>query len=134
MRNAKILHLRHRSLFACGTEISAEARVRMAAAVQSFVSGDTGMTAYVSAQQSVERGAEVTLAAWRGGLKSLTVVFDPAIAAQPVRKAATTTRRIKAAAQPHAKPMASLPRKSRAGKSAPVLAAKKPSSTKRATR
>lgn len=133
VRNAKILHIRHRSLFACGAEISAEARIRMAAAVQSFISGDTGMTAHLPLQQSVERGAEVALSAWRHGLKSLALVFDPAIAAQPVRKAAATVRRIKPAAQPHAKPMTSMPQRARNGKPTPVLAAKKPASIRRAS-
>jgi len=125
VRNAKILHLRHRALFACGTEISTEARLRMAASVQSFVSGDTGIVASLPATQSVTRGAEVTLAAWQSGLKSVTLIFDPAIEAKPVRGFVSTTRRIKAASQPHAKSFKAPQRLSRSGKTAPVLSAKK---------
>ena len=138
LRNARILHIRHRALFACGVEISAEARMRMAAAVQSFVSGDTGMIAHLPLQQSVERGAEITLLAWRAGLKSLSFVFDPALAAQPVRKNAGAGRRIKAAVEAHAKPMATVPPgrvrangKPSGGKSAAVLSVKKTASGKR---
>jgi ribonucleoside-diphosphate reductase alpha chain len=134
VHNAKILNLRHRPLFACGAEISAEARLRMAAAVQSFVSGDTGAVAHLPVEQSIENGAEMTLAAWRSGLKSLTVVFDPAIAARPERKAATTIRRIKAASQPHAKPMASMPRRAGSGKTVRSIVAKKSAPVRRAAR
>jgi hypothetical protein len=134
LRNAKVLHIRHRSLFACGAEVSAEARLRMAAAVQSFISGDTGMIASLPASQSINRGAEIALAAWRNGIKSLTLIFDPAIAAQPISKTTTTTRRIKAASHPHAKPMASLPRGSRSEKPAQVLVAKKTAAARRVTR
>ena len=134
LRNAKILHLRHRSLFACGMEISAEARMRMAAAVQSFVSGDTGMTATIPASQNITRGAEITLAAWRRGLKSLTFVFDSKLVvkevmAKPARE--TIPRRIKAATHAHAKPFASPPRSSRGSKHATLHAAKKSASGKR---
>jgi hypothetical protein len=135
LRNAKILHLRHRPIFACGMEISAEARLRMAASVQSFVSGDTGMTATIPASQSVTRGAELTLAAWRRGLKSLTFVFDSTIAVkEPVVKSlhATAPRRIKAATHAHAKPFAPPPHSSRAAKHAAVHAVKKAAGGKRA--
>ncbi|MDR3448459.1 MAG: hypothetical protein P4M15_01695 [Alphaproteobacteria bacterium] len=114
-RAAKIIHLRHRPLFACGNEVSAEARLRMAASVQSFISGDTGVTARLPASQSAESGAEMTLAAWRRGLKSLTLVFDPALTEKTA--STSTARRIKPASQPHATPM-KLQRRSRNGKSA----------------
>ena len=128
-RNARFLHLRHRPLFGCGTEISAEARLRMASAVQSFISGDTGIIAHLSVQQSVEQGAEITLAAWRSGLKSLTLVFDPAVAAP--RVASTTTRRIKASAHSRTKPITAPRVQAREGKSRTVLVAKKASTGKR---
>jgi ribonucleoside-diphosphate reductase alpha chain len=118
-RNAKLLQLRHRPLFACGTEVSVEARIRIASAVQSFISGDTGLTATLPAQHSAALGAEATLSAWRRGLKSLTIVFDPAIAARPARKS-SAVRQIKAATLPHALPMGSVSRVSQGKKSAPV--------------
>ena len=130
-RNAKSLNLRHRPLFACSAEISPEARIRMAAAVQSFISGDTGLIARLPALQSVERGAETTLAAWRCGLKSLTVVFDPALAAKPIPP--TAARRLKASAQPQVKPV-SAPSRRPTAKNAPILAAQKSSSARRGAR
>ncbi len=129
-RNAKFLHLRHRPLLGCGTEISAEARLRMAAAVQSFISGDTGIVVRVPVQKSIERGAEITLSAWRSGLKSLTVVFDPALEAP--RQATVVTRRIKAAAQAHATPITAPRERTRGGHSTSAFVAKKPASVKRA--
>jgi hypothetical protein len=128
VRNAKSLPLGHRALFACGDEVSADARLRMAAAVQSFISGDTGLVLRLPALQSVERGAETTLSAWSAGLKSLTLVFDPEIASKPVLK--ISARRIKASAQPLAKPVAPAQRRP-VGKHAPVLATKKTASLRR---
>jgi hypothetical protein len=127
--SAKSLHLRHRPLFACNSEISPEAQIRMAAAVQSFISGDTGVTARLP--QDVQRGAEATLAAWRGGLKSLTLVFDPAIVVKSTPQ--TAARRIKISAQPRARAVASGQRRT-VGKSAPVLATKKQTNARRSAR
>ncbi|MDR3423890.1 MAG: hypothetical protein P4M13_02260 [Alphaproteobacteria bacterium] len=129
--NAKSLHLRHRPLFACGNEISSQARLRMSASVQSFISGDTGLIVRLPTQQSIERGAETTLSAWRSGLKSLTIIFDPAIAAKPQRQA--TARRIKAAGQPQAKGIAA-PQHRPMEKTPPVFVAQTPIGAKRGAR
>jgi hypothetical protein len=131
-RSAKILHLRHRPLFASGNEISAEARIRMAASVQSFVTGDTGLAVSLPLQQTVERGAEMTLSAWRRGLKALTIIFDPTLTAAPVRKSAIA-RRIKPTPESHAKPFTSPPRRTSDGKTAPVMVTKKAHSSHRST-
>ncbi len=130
-RMAKSIPLRHRPLFACGDEISSEARLRMAAAVQSFVSGDTGLTVRLPASQSIACGTDMTLSAWRSGVKSLTIVFDPSVEVRPAVKA--VARRIKASAQPHASPVVSLRRRSIDNR-APVLSAKKGPSTRRGAR
>ena len=128
-RNAKCLHLRHRPLFGCGTEIATEARLRMAAAVQSFISGNTGIVAYLPTTQSITRGAETTLAAWRSGLKAITLVFDPTLAAP--RHVDSTRRKIKASAQPHAQPISALPRRAAQVKRMPLSpSGKKPASIK----
>ena len=129
-RNAKFLHLRHRPLLGCGTEISADAQLRMAAAVQSFISGDTGLVVQLPVHKSIERGAEITLSAWRSGLKSLVVVFNPALEAP--RQATVTTRRIKAAAQAHATPITAPRERTRGGSSTSAFVTKKPTSVKRA--
>jgi len=130
-RHTKSIPLRHRPLFACGDEISSEARLRMAAAVQSFVSGDTGLTVRVPASLSVAHGTDMTLSAWKNGVKSLTIVFDPFVEAKTVVK--TVARRIKASSQPIAKSVASLQRRS-VGKRTPVLLAKKGHGTRRSAR
>jgi hypothetical protein len=130
-RNAKSLPLGHRPVFACGEEISNEARIRMAAAVQSFISGDTGITVRLAPQQSVERGAEMALTAWRTGLKSLIIVFDPAVIAKPL--ATHSARRIAAAHEPLGKAVATVQRRS-VKKNAPVLATKKVAGARRGAR
>jgi ribonucleoside-diphosphate reductase alpha chain len=130
-RNAKSLHLRHRPLFALGAEISTEARIRMAAAVQSFISGDTGLVARLPAARAIACGAETTLSAWRSGLKSLTIVFDPSIVVKEQRQ--TAARKINAAAQSHAKPMGT-PKRKVVAKNAPALVAKKTTGARRGAR
>ncbi|MFA4993759.1 MAG: hypothetical protein WC521_00415 [Bdellovibrionales bacterium] len=130
-RNAKSLPLRHRPLFACGDEISAEARLRMAAAVQSFVSCDAGFKVTLSTSQSVERGADMALSVWRSGVKSMTVVFDSSLKSKPVAKSAV--RRIKATAQPMAKPVVS-PQRQSVRKHAPVLSARRSPAVRRGAR
>jgi len=129
-RNAKILHLRHRPLFACGAEISNEARMRMAASVQSFISGDTGVTTHLPVLQNVQRGAEITLSAWQRGLKSLTIIFDPALAPQPARKVAG--RRLHASTHPTPKALGTVKRMSKGKKSLSAPMPRKP--TERRTR
>ncbi len=121
-RTAKALPLGHRPLFACGDEISTDARLRMAAAVQSFVSGDTGLSVRLPAKAGAGRGAEMTLAAWRSGLKSLTLVFDPTMEEKAASK--TSVRRIKPVGHTTAKP-ASLSQRRSIRKEVPSLAAKK---------
>ena len=106
-----------------------EARLRMAAAVQSFISGNTGIVAYLPTTQSITRGAETTLAAWRSGLKAITLVFDPTLAAP--RHVDSTRRKIKASAQPHAQPISALPRRAAQVKRMPLSpSGKKPASIK----
>jgi hypothetical protein len=129
VRAAKAVQLRHRVLFAIGNEVGAEARIRMAASVQSFISGDTGIVIRMPARESVERGAEMTLLAWRHGLKSLNVMFDPALTPRPARAAAganagtvpRAARRIKAATHAHAE----TPKMARQGRSAKSVASGK---------
>ncbi|MFA5041661.1 MAG: hypothetical protein WC464_08525, partial [Bdellovibrionales bacterium] len=130
-RNAKSLPLRHRPLFACGDEIPPEARLRMAQAVQSFISGDTGLVVRLPLSQSVEHGAKTALAAWRSGLKSLTIVFDPDVAAKPVLK--SKARRIRISSRPMAKPVVAAKR-SKSGKHGLVLTTRKPASIRRGAR
>jgi hypothetical protein len=109
-RKIRAIHLRHRAVFARGEEVSVIARIRMAASVQSFISGDTGIAAGLPANH----GVDMVLEAWRCGLKSLTLRLAPV---EAKRKA--TARKIKAKSQSHAKPMGSIKRLSKAKKIAP---------------
>lgn len=80
LRNAKCLPIRDRAIFACGREISNNARLKMAAAIQSFVTGDTGVRLDLpDGTLRAKRGAEMTLVAWRLGIKSLDIAFDPSM-------------------------------------------------------
>ena len=101
----------------------------MAAAVQSFISGDTGVVVRLPVQQSIEHGAEVTLSAWRSGLKSLTVVFDPAVEAP--RQTTVATRKIKAVPMAHAMPITAPRERSRNGNSTSAFVARKAAGVKR---
>ncbi len=95
--NAKAINLRHRPLFARGAEISAEARIQMAAAVQGVISGDTGISVSIPASHKAESGAHVALLAWRLGLKSLDIAFDTSAKRTLCGKAlGSKARRIKA--------------------------------------
>lgn len=127
VRNAKALPLRHRPLFACGNEIGNEARIRMASAVQSFVSVDTGLEIRLSNKQSAEYGANATLSAWCAGLKSLTLVFDPELSPPQQHKKAAS-RQIKAKVGTLSRKAAETPSRPFVGtkkKAPPALTAKK---------
>jgi len=131
-RNAKSIPIGHRALFACGDEVSVEARLRMAAAVQSFVSGDTGVTVRLPASQSVECGAETALSAWSLGLKSLTLVFDLAMTAKPVLK--IVSHRVKGSAKAPEKAVVSLHSKPKARRQTSIVSAKKANASRRGLR
>lgn len=65
-------------VFADAGNISADARIRMAAAVQSFLSGGADLAVSLPAGATFEEGAETVLAAWRRGVKTVTVFYEPA--------------------------------------------------------
>lgn len=117
---AKAISLRHRPVFAHHEEVSAAARIRMAAAVQSFISGDTGVIARLPAANGLERGAETALVAWRSGLKSISVTFDPSMKEPVERK--SVARRIRASSRPHTAPV--LKSKGRISKTKTAVSAK----------
>lgn len=103
LRGAKEILQQHRSIFACGNEISAEARIRMAAAVQGFISGDVGLNLSLPLNNSIEKNEALLLAVWRQGLKSVSIAHDN----QEIEKKAK--RRIGVAAFLHTKGPAPLP-------------------------
>ncbi len=74
----------HTSIFHCAGELSAEAHLRMMAAVQPFLSGAISKTVNLSAQATVEDIEEVFKSAWRLGLKAVAVYRDGSKGAQPL--------------------------------------------------
>ncbi len=126
VRNAKILHLRHRVLFACGKEVSSEARMRMASSVQSFISGNTGTTVFLSPKQSAQSGAAITLTAWKAGLKSLTLVFDSSIQLRLVPSVAKGERRIKVLSESQARSFTTPKRRLQSSKATTAPDTKRP--------
>ncbi len=102
LRSAIFLALRHRPLFGCGAEVGSEARLRMAAALQGFVSGDTGLVLTLSLPNKVESAARLVLDAWRNGLKAVHFIFEETVKTPPVLK--NKARRL--VARPLEKPVA----------------------------
>ena len=71
LAKAPDLRPRHQNIFATFADLSAEARIRMAAAVQSFISDDVTARLSLSAQMPVDKIEKIFLEAWRQGLKSI---------------------------------------------------------------
>jgi ribonucleotide reductase alpha subunit len=72
-----VLKLKHIAAFMRGDEVLPEARIRMAAAVQSFVSGNVALSIALPAGTSVEKSEKLLLAAWLQGMKGLTLEHVP---------------------------------------------------------
>jgi len=72
---AKELRPAHAAIFARAREVSAEARIRMAAAIQGFVSGDVDLRLALSPATSTEQSEKLLLSAWQQGLKSIAIDF-----------------------------------------------------------
>jgi ribonucleoside-diphosphate reductase alpha chain len=82
---------RHADVFATavparpgGRSLSAEAHLRMMAAVQPFVSGAISKTVNLPADETVEGVEAIFLAAWRMGLKAVAVYRDRSKVVQPL--------------------------------------------------
>lgn len=71
-----VVRAKHEIIFARSEEISVQAKIAMAAAVQSFISGDIGMTLKFSSSLPLEKQQRLLLDAWRSGIKSLTITRD----------------------------------------------------------
>jgi len=124
------------ALFATREDLAPEAMIQMAAAVQSFVMGDVGLSLFIPAAIAAQVRGELLLMGWKKGLRSMALVLDGAPlvpsqdkplhtlikrktasratqreAAQGQRKAATAQRAPKGKASPRA-----LALKTRAGK------------------
>jgi len=105
---AKGLRPAHTAIFTHAREVTADARIRMAAAVQALISGDAGLQIAVPATAAEESGRYL-LTAWRQGVKSLAIEFAAGMPATRQRatsshkatKAAKPARRIHAPQAPH---------------------------------
>ncbi|MFY9287159.1 MAG: hypothetical protein WAO98_01530 [Alphaproteobacteria bacterium] len=89
-RSAAELQLKHATLFACGDEIPAEARIRMAAAVQSFISSTVALTVSLALGTPLEKSEKLLLSAWRQGIKGMNLVYDAQEEAVSVKKQSKT--------------------------------------------
>ena len=108
-QGAKDLKAKHACVFAYGEEISAEARIRMAASVQSFLAGDAGLALPLAATEAHEKVEKLLLMAWKQGIKSAEIYESraPRVTAAEAKKAVKQSRR---AALFHTKPPAFPPR------------------------
>ncbi len=121
-----------RSVFATREDLSPEAFIRMAAAVQTFVMGDVGLSLFIPAAVAAQVRGELLLMGWKSGLRSMTLCADGPLPLAE-RKSALLKRRTKASigqktqtAKPRSKPKASthtLALRSRSGK--PVVKEKR---------
>ncbi len=65
-------------VFAVREDLAPEAQIRMAAAVQSFVTGDVGLALSIPASVTAQLRGELILMGWRQGLRSLCLASDGA--------------------------------------------------------
>jgi hypothetical protein len=74
-RGCKDIQPSHAALFAKAGEVSAEAQIRMAASVQSFMSGDIALDLSLASDLTPDRSEKLLLSAWRQGLRSVTLAY-----------------------------------------------------------
>lgn len=103
------LTAREAAVLAVAPNLPPEASIRMAASVQSFLSGQTNLTLNLPVGLPAEQYEKLLLDAWRRGVKSMTVVFDPALELKAQKPAAVRRK----AAFLHAKAPALPKRQSR---------------------
>lgn len=89
----ELLRPSHAAIFATSETMQTEAYVRMASAVQGLVSGKTALELRLPVGMPAERLEKLLLEAWRRGLKSLVITFDPAIEAEKTAAPLKITRR-----------------------------------------
>jgi len=76
VKGSRELRPQHTNIFAKASDITAEAKIRMAASLQSFISGEIELSLSLSPATSAEKNEKLLLSAWRQGLKSLTLAYD----------------------------------------------------------
>jgi len=70
------LNPEHVAIFETRDQVSADAQVKMASSVQSFINGDVSLTVEVPANLSAEMRSDIVLKAWEMGLKGITLHMD----------------------------------------------------------
>lgn len=76
IRGVSELRKEHAAVFETRDHISHDAHIRMAAAMQSFISGDVDLTLTIPITLSAAMRGEIALNAWALGIKSLTLAVD----------------------------------------------------------
>ncbi|MCL2473407.1 MAG: hypothetical protein FWF23_00650 [Alphaproteobacteria bacterium] len=76
LRSFKNIDIRHRPLFACEEDITIEAKLKMAGAVQAFVSYDVGAAFTLPVSPDIIANIETIIVAWQYGIKSVNIVSD----------------------------------------------------------
>ena len=82
LAGAEALQPQHATVFATSASLSPEAQIRMAAAVQGFVSGETNLKLALPVGMATERFEKLLLDAWRRGVKSAEITFDANLRAE----------------------------------------------------
>lgn len=80
----------HRPVFVCSDDIDASAQIRMAAAVQSFITGDIDLIISLPSTASTFARSDLLLGAWKQGLKNIALYIEhPGLDKTPVIPALT---------------------------------------------
>ncbi len=80
-------------VFVLADELTPDAQIRMASAVQSFVSGTTGLSLRLPAALRGERIEKLLLGAWRRGIRSASLAWDVDLKSTEANEAGTAKHR-----------------------------------------
>jgi ribonucleoside-diphosphate reductase alpha chain len=84
LEGAPSLDPRHHAVFHTAKRIAPRAHLAMVEAVQPFISGGISKTINMPAEATVEEVKETYLAAWRGGVKAISIYRDGSKLSQPL--------------------------------------------------
>jgi len=90
---APFLRHQHKNIFVCHDDLAPEAHIRMAASVQSFVSGHVALSLRLPLTMTRERREALILSAWRQGVKTITLAPISGSTLPPTTTAPSTTSR-----------------------------------------
>jgi hypothetical protein len=92
LRYCSLLKAKHHAVFLRREDLSAESQIRMSAALQAHMSGETGLEIHVSSAETTEHTEKLLLTAWRQGIKSLKIMYEEK--AQPLAAASKKTNHV----------------------------------------